>query len=71
MSLGSESTAATPQRQSINSQYKTIHEDIPEVPTRIVDHEGVGDLGPEAAEEPVTSKFSHSALPHRSQEATS
>lgn len=71
MSLGSESTAATPQRQSINSQYKTIHEEIPEVPTRIVDHEGVGDLGPEAGEEPVTSKFSHNVLPHRSQEATS
>ncbi|KAM0702144.1 hypothetical protein Q7P35_011054 [Cladosporium inversicolor] len=70
MSLGSESTAATPQRQSLNSQYKTIHEDIPEVPTRIVDHEVVGDLGPEAAEETVT-KFSHNALPHRSQEATS
>ncbi|GAB7325859.1 hypothetical protein MBLNU13_g09928t1 [Cladosporium sp. NU13] len=71
MSLGSESTAATPQRQSINSQYKTIHEDIPEVPTRIVDHEGVGELGPEAVEEPVTSKFSHNPLSHRSQEATS
>lgn len=71
MSLGSESTAATPQRQSINSQYKTIHEDIPEVPTRIVDHEGVGELGPEAVEEPVTSKFNHNPLPHRSQEATS
>lgn len=71
MSLGSESTAATPQRQSVNSQYKTIHEDIPEVPTRIVDHEGVGELGPEAVEEPVTSKFNHNALPHRSQEATS
>jgi hypothetical protein len=71
MSLGSESTAATPQRQSINSQYKTIHEEIPEVPTRIVDHEGVGDLGPEAAEEPATSKFSHNVLPHRSQEAAS
>jgi hypothetical protein len=70
MSLGSESTAATPQRQSINSQYKTIHEDIPEVPTRIVDHEGVGDLGPEAADEPIT-KFSHNGLPHRRQEATS
>jgi hypothetical protein len=70
MSLGSESTAATPQRQSINSQYKTIHEDIPEVPTRIVDHEGVGDLGPEAVDEPIT-KFSHNGLPHRRQEATS
>jgi len=70
MSLGSESTAATPQRQSINSQYKTIHEDIPEVPARIVDHEGVGDLGPEAADEPVT-KFSHNGLPHRRQEAMS
>lgn len=68
MSLGSESTAATPQRQSINSQYKTIHEDIPEVPTRIVDHEGVGDLGPE--DEPI-AKFRHSSLSHRRQEAAS
>lgn len=70
MSLGSESTAATPQRQSINSQYKTIHEDIPEVPTRIVDYEGVGELGPEATDEPVT-KFSHNGLAHRRQEAAS
>jgi hypothetical protein len=63
MSLGSESTAATPQRHSLNSQYKTIHEDIPEVPTRIVDHEGVGELGLETPE-PVT-KFSPSGLEHR------
>lgn len=70
MSLGSESTAPTPQRQSLNSQYKTIHEDIPEVPTRIVDHEGVGDLGPEAADEPIT-KYSHNVLPQMRQETTS
>jgi hypothetical protein len=68
MSLGSESTAATPQRQSINSQYKTIHEDIPEVPTRIVDHDGVGDLGPE--DEPI-AKFRHNGLTHRQREALS
>lgn len=69
MSLGSESTAVTPQRHSINSQYKTIHEDIPEVPTRIVDHEGVGELGPEDAEEPQT-KYSREGLPIRCKEAT-
>jgi hypothetical protein len=52
MSVGSESTAATPQRQSINSQYKSQHEDIPEVPTRIVDHEA--DVSSEELSEPVT-----------------
>lgn len=64
MSVGSESTAVTPQRHSLNSQYKTIHEEIPDVPTRIVDHEGVGELGPEEPSEPVT-KFSPRGLEHR------
>lgn len=70
MSLGSESTAATPQRHSINSQYKPVHEEIPEVPTCIVDHDGVGELGPEVVDEPVT-KFSPNGLPHRRPEAAS
>lgn len=53
MSLGSESTAATPQRQSMQSQYKTIHEDVPDMPTRIVD-DSVGDIEGEQEQEPVT-----------------
>lgn len=52
MSLGSESTAATPQRQSIQSQYKTIHEDVPEMSTRIADNDdSVGDI---ESDEPIT-----------------
>ncbi|KAI7350840.1 hypothetical protein KC320_g5337 [Hortaea werneckii] len=64
MSLGSESTAATPQRHSLQSHYKTQEEDIPEVPTRIMEHEGVGEFGPEESSEPVT-KFSPRGLEHR------
>lgn len=63
MSVGSESTAATPQRHSLQSHYKVLEEDIPEVP-RVVDTEGVGELGPEDAQEPVT-KFSPRGLEHR------
>ncbi|KAK4543591.1 hypothetical protein LTR36_005486 [Oleoguttula mirabilis] len=63
MSVGSESTAATPQRHSLQSHYKVMEEDIPEVP-RVVDHEGVGELGPEETHEPVT-KFSTRGLEHR------
>ncbi|KAK5115658.1 hypothetical protein LTR85_009829 [Meristemomyces frigidus] len=63
MSVGSESTAATPQRHSLQSHYRTVDEDIPEVP-RVVDNEGVGELGPEEAQEPVT-KFSPRGLEHR------
>jgi hypothetical protein len=70
MSLGSESTSATPQRQSINSQYKTIHEDIPEVPTRIVDHEGASELSAEMVHEPV-SKYGPSGYTRGRQPATS
>ena len=54
MSLGSESTAATPQRQSMQSQYKTIHEDVPDMPTRIMDSESVGEIEAEQEQEPVT-----------------
>ena len=55
MSQGSESTAATPQRQSMQSQYKTRQEDVPDVPTRIHD-DSVGDIEAEQAgeQEPVT-----------------
>ncbi|KAK5165554.1 uncharacterized protein LTR77_009083 [Saxophila tyrrhenica] len=56
MSLGSESTAATPQRQSINSQYKTQQEDIPEVPTRILDQDEEADM---EVSEPVTKYSAH------------
>lgn len=54
MSLGSESTAATPQRQSMQSQYKTIPEDVPVVPTRIADNDSVGEMEAEQQHEPVT-----------------
>lgn len=64
MSVGTESTAATPQRHSLQSHYKVQEEDIPEMPTRVVDHEGVGELGPEEVrEEPV--KYSTRGLEHR------
>ena len=64
MSLGSESTSATPQRHSLASHYKSQEEDIPELPTRIQDQDGVGELGPEESQEPVT-KFSTRGLEHR------
>ncbi|KAK4618130.1 hypothetical protein CLAFUW4_12363 [Fulvia fulva] len=63
MSVASESTAATPQRHSLQSQYKNREEDIPEVPTHIVDDED-GHRLEEVPEEPVT-KFSTSGLEHR------
>ncbi|KAK4494759.1 hypothetical protein PRZ48_014115 [Zasmidium cellare] len=63
MSIGSESTAATPQRHSLQSTYSKNHEDIPEVPTHIVDHEH-GHTLEEVPEEPVT-KFSTNGLEHR------
>jgi hypothetical protein len=62
MSVGSESTAATPQRHSLQSHYKVHEDDIPEVPTRIVEHEG--ELSAEEPQEPVT-KFSPRGLEHR------
>lgn len=63
MSIGSDSTAATPLRHSLQSQYSKNHEDIPEVPTHIVDHEH-GHTLEEVPEEPVT-KFSTNGLEHR------
>ena len=66
MSAGTESTAATPHRHSLSSHYKMQDGDIPEMPTRVFDHEhdGVGELGPEELrEEPV--KYSPRGLEHR------
>ena len=54
MSLGSESTAATPQRHSLQSQYKPVHEEIPEMPTRIVDDDNSGNDSQGEVSEPVT-----------------
>ncbi|KAF2149117.1 uDENN domain-containing protein [Myriangium duriaei CBS 260.36] len=47
MSLASVSTAATPDRYSIQSQWRAVDEDIPEVPTRIFRK----DLGIETGDE--------------------
>lgn len=66
MSIGSESTAVTPQRFSIQSQYKTTEDDIPEVPTHIVDGETIGHTLDDVPEEPVT-KFSTQGLEQRQQ----
>lgn len=69
MSVGSVSTTATPERHSIQSQWRTLDEDIPEVPrvARIVgegEEGGVGDEAGEEMEEPVT-KFSPKGLGER------
>ncbi|KAK5134093.1 hypothetical protein LTR08_006983 [Meristemomyces frigidus] len=64
MSVGSEGTAATPQRHSLQSHYKSHEEDIPEVPTRVVDNDSVAGLGAEEPQEPVT-KFSTRGLEQR------
>ena len=66
MSLGSESTAATPQRQSVHSQYRT-HSEVPEMPTRIMDNEDDADVAAEQIAEPVT-KFSTEGLRSHSQQ---
>jgi len=68
MSIGSESTAATPQRYSMQSQYRNQEEGIPEVPTHIVDHDGLEAL---EEEEPIT-KFNSRGLDryHTSAEQT-
>ncbi|KXT16532.1 hypothetical protein AC579_1323, partial [Pseudocercospora musae] len=63
MSSVSESTAATPQRSSLNSVYK--NQDVPELPTHIADQEmEIGHRLEEIIEEPVT-KFSPQGLEHR------
>ena len=71
MSLGSVSTSATPDRHSIQSQWRSIDEDVPAMPTRIVGEQDggvVGELGgsedEQGVEEPVT-KFSPHGLEHR------
>ena len=61
MSLGSESTAATPQRHSMSSHYKGHSDEIPAMPTRIVDNDSEGDMAADEASEPVT-KFSTQGL---------
>ncbi|KAK3677971.1 hypothetical protein LTR78_002066 [Recurvomyces mirabilis] len=60
MSVGSESTAATPQRHSLQTHYKS-QEDIPEMPTRIAEDDA---SQPDELQEPVT-KFSPHGLEHR------
>nr|POE72016.1 hypothetical protein CFP56_11892 [Quercus suber] len=63
MSVGSESTTATPQRHSLQSHYKNHAADIPEVPMRIVDeNEEYADV----AEEPVTKFSTNGLAPRRS-----
>ena len=64
MSVSSESTAVTPQRFSLQS-YKNREDDIPEVPTHVVDDE-MGHHLEEVPEEPVT-KFSTNGLERRQQ----
>ncbi|KAI5363095.1 putative cDENN domain, uDENN domain, tripartite DENN domain, DENN domain lobe protein [Septoria linicola] len=65
MSVNSESTAATPNRSSLQSVYKNQADTIPEVPTHIVEHDGdAGHQLEEIAEEPVT-KYSTRGLEHR------
>lgn len=57
MSVGSFSTTATPDRHSMQSQWRAHHgEDIPEVPTKIVrDDDGtVSEVADYASEEPTT-----------------
>ena len=68
MSMGSESTAATPQRQSTHSQYKTPS-DIPDVPTRIVDNDNDATTPLEQVSEPV-AKFSPAGLGNQQQQTT-
>ncbi|GIZ41728.1 hypothetical protein CKM354_000502400 [Cercospora kikuchii] len=65
MSVNSESTAATPNRSSLQSVYRNQAESIPEVPTHIVGHDAEnGHQLEEIAEEPVT-KFAGRGLEHR------
>ena len=61
MSLGSESTAATPQRGSLSSQYKTQSQEIANVPTRILD-EDEESINPEEVSETV-NKFTPGGFP--------
>ncbi|KAJ9623262.1 hypothetical protein H2203_006202, partial [Taxawa tesnikishii (nom. ined.)] len=67
MSVASASTAATSERHSIQSQWRThLDEDIPEVPTRIVgEHYDAGVVVGEAGEEEPVTKFSPTGLERR------
>lgn len=58
MSVASESTTATPQRYSLQSQYRTHEEGIPEVPAQIVD----GELLEALEEEQPVTKFNARGL---------
>lgn len=72
MSMTSASTAATPDRGSMQSHWRsTLGEQIPELPTKILRQES-GDSGiveefggEEAGEEPVNAKYSPRGLEHR------
>lgn len=66
MSMGSESTAATPQRQSVQSAYNS-HQDIPDVPTRIVEDDA--DVAADPVTEPVT-KYTPGSFPTQQQVAS-
>lgn len=66
MSIGTESTAATPQRQSLQSQYKAHHVDIADIPTRIAD-EDEENIVPEEVSEP-DAKINTSNLESRQQQ---
>ncbi|KAK5107877.1 hypothetical protein LTR62_000587 [Meristemomyces frigidus] len=61
MSVGSESTAATPQRHSLQSHYKIQAEDIPEVPTRVLED----DVSQADEIQEANTKFSPRGLEHR------
>jgi hypothetical protein len=66
MSVNSESTAATPNRSSLQSVYRNQADTIPEVPTHIMEHDSDGGHQlEEIAEEPV-SKYTARGLEHRS-----
>lgn len=56
MSIGTESTATTPLRQSLQSQYKSHSVEIPAIPTRIADDEE--DMVSEEISQPV-GKVNH------------
>jgi hypothetical protein len=72
MSMISSSTAATPDRGSVQSHWRnTLQEDIPELPAKIVRAEsggsGIDEFGANSMEdeEPVNAKYSTRGLEHR------
>lgn len=62
MSTITDSTVATPMRQSIASQYKSSHDDVPDVPTRVVDEEGEAEIPEETLPEQL-AKTAPGAFP--------